>query len=186
MAWVAKDHSAHPVPAPCYVQGHQPAAQAAQSHIQPGLECLQGWGIHSLLGQPVPVSNAYFTKDHCSCPRIKRQCMQSSETWDKTQTTVVSYKNSFPIKITSPHCHAWNQQCLWMDRSTLRWVCVTLNTRNGGFTAKYEWAKMKRCRTSCRICAHLHWLPHKQAGYTSVISEYCFPLQSPVFLGNAF
>jgi len=40
---------------PCYVQGRQPAGQAAQSHIQPGLECLQGWGIHSLLGQPVPV-----------------------------------------------------------------------------------------------------------------------------------
>jgi len=40
---------------PCCVQGHQPPDQAAQSHIQPGLECLQGWGIHSLLGQPVPV-----------------------------------------------------------------------------------------------------------------------------------
>jgi len=30
---------------PCYVQGHQPPDQAAQSHIQPGLECLQGWGV---------------------------------------------------------------------------------------------------------------------------------------------
>jgi len=40
---------------PCYVQGRQPPDQAAQSHIQPGLECLQGWGIHSLLGQPVSV-----------------------------------------------------------------------------------------------------------------------------------
>ena len=40
---------------PCYVQGRQPPDQATQSHIQPGLECLQGWGIHSLLGQPVPV-----------------------------------------------------------------------------------------------------------------------------------
>jgi len=40
---------------PCYVQGHQPSDQAAHSHIQPGLERLQGWGIHSLLGQPVPV-----------------------------------------------------------------------------------------------------------------------------------
>ena len=40
---------------PCYVQGRQPPDQAAQSHIQPGLECLQRWGIHSLLGQPVPV-----------------------------------------------------------------------------------------------------------------------------------
>ena len=32
---------------PRYVQGLQPADQAAQSHIQPGLECLQGWGIHN-------------------------------------------------------------------------------------------------------------------------------------------
>ena len=53
MAWVEKDHNAHLVPTPLYVQGRQPAAQAAQSHIQSGLECLQGWGIHSLLGQPV-------------------------------------------------------------------------------------------------------------------------------------
>ena len=49
MAWVEKAHNAHPVPTPCYVQGRQPADQAAQSHIQPGLERLQGWGIHSLL-----------------------------------------------------------------------------------------------------------------------------------------
>ena len=40
---------------PCYGQGRQPPDQAAQSHIQPGLECLQGWGIHNLPGQPVPV-----------------------------------------------------------------------------------------------------------------------------------
>ena len=50
MAWVEKDHNAHPVPTPCSVQGRQPAAQAAQSHIQPGLERLQGWGIHTSLG----------------------------------------------------------------------------------------------------------------------------------------
>jgi len=37
----------------CFVLSRQQPAQAAQSHIQPGLECLQGWGIHSLLGQPV-------------------------------------------------------------------------------------------------------------------------------------
>ena len=53
MAWVEKDHSDHAVPTPCYVQGRQPPDQAAQSHTQPGLECLQGWGIHNLLGQPV-------------------------------------------------------------------------------------------------------------------------------------
>ena len=48
MAWVEKDHNDHLVSIPCYVQGHQPADQAAQSHIQPGLECLQG------LGHPQP------------------------------------------------------------------------------------------------------------------------------------
>ena len=40
---------------PCYVQGRQSLDQAAQSHIQPGLECLQGWVIHNLLGQSAPV-----------------------------------------------------------------------------------------------------------------------------------
>jgi len=43
MAWVEKDHNAHLVSTPCCVQGRQPPAQAAQSHIQSGLECLQGW-----------------------------------------------------------------------------------------------------------------------------------------------
>ena len=32
--------------------GYSGNHQAAQSHVQPGFECLQGWGIHSLLGQP--------------------------------------------------------------------------------------------------------------------------------------
>ena len=48
VAWVEKDHNDHLVSTPCYVQGRQPADQAAQSHIQPGLGCLQGWGIHNL------------------------------------------------------------------------------------------------------------------------------------------
>jgi len=63
MAWVAKAHSAHPVPTPCYVQGRQPADQAAQSHIQSGLDCMQGWGIHSLFEQPVPVTFILLSLD---------------------------------------------------------------------------------------------------------------------------
>jgi len=63
MAWVEKDRNAHPVPTPCYVQGHQPADQAAQSHIPPGLECQQGWGIHSLLGQPVQCVTTLWVKN---------------------------------------------------------------------------------------------------------------------------
>ena len=50
MAWVEKDHNDHLVSTPCYVQGSQPLDQAAQSQIQPGLECIQEWGIHNLLG----------------------------------------------------------------------------------------------------------------------------------------
>ena len=53
MAWVEKSHNDHLISTPCYVQGRQPADQAAQSHIQPGLECLQGCGVHNLLGRPV-------------------------------------------------------------------------------------------------------------------------------------
>ena len=41
MACIEKDHNDHLVSTPCCVQGRQPPAQAAQSHIQPGLECLQ-------------------------------------------------------------------------------------------------------------------------------------------------
>ena len=55
MAWVEKDHNDHLVPTPCYVQSREPADQAAQSHIQPGLDCLQEWGIHSLLGSGMVV-----------------------------------------------------------------------------------------------------------------------------------
>jgi len=66
MAWVEKDHNAHPVPTPCYVQGRQPAAQAAQSHIQPGLE----WGIHSLLGQPVQCVTTLWVKNSSSLSRV--------------------------------------------------------------------------------------------------------------------
>jgi len=42
MAWVEKDIKDYLVSNPCCGQGHQPLDQAVQSHIQPGLECLQG------------------------------------------------------------------------------------------------------------------------------------------------
>jgi len=54
------------------VQGHQPLDQAAQSHIQPGLECPQGWGIHNLLGQPVPAkSKEKFLQKGKECPVLE-------------------------------------------------------------------------------------------------------------------
>jgi len=50
MAWVEKNHIDHLISTPCYVQGRQPVDEAAQSHIQPGLECLQEWGSTISLG----------------------------------------------------------------------------------------------------------------------------------------
>ena len=75
MAWVAKDHNAHPVPTPCYVQSCHPPAQAAQSHIQPGLECLQGWGIHSLLGQPIQCITTLWVKNFFLISNLNLPCL---------------------------------------------------------------------------------------------------------------
>jgi len=74
MAWVEKDHNAHLVSTSCYMQGRQPAAQAAQSHIQPGLECLQGWGIHSLLGQPVQCVTTLWVKNSLLTSNLNLPC----------------------------------------------------------------------------------------------------------------
>ena len=75
MAWVEKDHNDHLIPTSCYVQGHQPADQAAQSHIQPGLECLQGWGIHSLLGQHVPAHHHLCVKNFFLISNLNLLCL---------------------------------------------------------------------------------------------------------------
>jgi len=51
----------------CHRQGHQPPhlilGQAAQGPIQPGLEHLQGRGIHNLSGQPVPALHHSHSKE---------------------------------------------------------------------------------------------------------------------------
>ena len=53
---------------PCHRQDHQPPHlildQAAQGPIQSGLKHLQGWGIHSLSGQPVPAPHHSHNKEH--------------------------------------------------------------------------------------------------------------------------
>jgi len=44
----------HPVQPPCHEQGHLQPDQVAQSPVQPGLGCFQGWGISHPYGQPLP------------------------------------------------------------------------------------------------------------------------------------
>jgi len=54
-----RGHLAQP---PGSEQGHLQLHQVPQSHIQSDLECFQGWGLHYLAGQFVPVnkSTAYI------------------------------------------------------------------------------------------------------------------------------
>ena len=54
MAWVEKDHNDHLVSTPCYVQGHQPADQAAQS--QRALSSEQ-WMFHLVHICEVPIQS---------------------------------------------------------------------------------------------------------------------------------
>jgi len=57
MAWVGRELKD---------QGYKPVGcvldQAAQAPIQLGLEHLQGWGMHSLSGQPVPAPHHLLSK----------------------------------------------------------------------------------------------------------------------------
>ena len=104
MAWVEKDHNAHPVPTPWYVQGRQPAAQAAQSHIQPGLECLQGWGIHSLLGQPVQCVTTLWGKNFLLISNLNLPCL-----------SLKPFPESFPADLTSSGGQCEEQiTCGWL------------------------------------------------------------------------
>ena len=96
MAWVEKDHNDHPVPTPCCVQGRQPAAQAAQSHIQPGLECLQGWGIHSLLGQPVQCVTTLWGKNFLLISNLNLPCLSLKP---------------FPLVLMDASALRWPEEC---------------------------------------------------------------------------
>ena len=52
----------HLVQLPCNEQGRVQPHQVAQGLIQPRLESLQGWGIHHISGQPVPVPQHLYCK----------------------------------------------------------------------------------------------------------------------------
>ena len=75
MAWVEKDHNDHLIPIPGDVQGRKPPDQAAHNHSQPGLECLQGWGIHSLLGQPVQCVTTLCVKNFLLISNLNLPCL---------------------------------------------------------------------------------------------------------------
>ena len=57
---------AHLVQPPCSEQGPLQPDLFAQSLVQPDLEHFQGWGLHYLSGQPVPVFHYPYSKKHAS------------------------------------------------------------------------------------------------------------------------
>jgi len=63
MASVGGDLKAHTVPTPLLWAGFLPSDQAARGPIQPDLEYLYGWGIHSLSGQPMPGPHYSLSKE---------------------------------------------------------------------------------------------------------------------------
>jgi len=86
MAWVEKDHNAHPVPTPCYVQGCQPADRAAQSHIQPGLEFLSGGA--STMTSRYPSSPVFLGLYILICTPREQQvklCPEVPAPWDAVE-----------------------------------------------------------------------------------------------------
>jgi len=57
------------------VEGRPPAAEAGQSHIEPALESVQGWGIHSLLGQPVQCVTTLRVKNLLLISNLNFPCL---------------------------------------------------------------------------------------------------------------
>jgi len=121
------------------VQGHQPSDQAAQSHIQPGLECLQGWGIHSLLGQPVPV---------CHHPLSARHSFQCFPAQSLTGGLHLCLKPS------CSGCSLGDALCVWRTVCMGRCVCRALHMGASGALCMGHSA----CRCGYRRTQHL-W-PH--------------------------
>jgi len=98
MAWVGRNPRVIKFQTRCHRQGHQPPDvaldQDAQGPIQPGLEHLQGWGIHSLSGQPVPASHHLHGKELSLSPAVIMNL--SSEHWNGG----VGFTNENPLFLT--------------------------------------------------------------------------------------
>ena len=89
MAWVEKDHNDHLVSTSLLCAG--------SPTTRPGLECLQGWGIHNLLGQPVPVCH------HPVCEKLLPN-IQPKSPLSQSKTIPPCPITIHPCKQTLPYC----------------------------------------------------------------------------------
>jgi len=63
MLWVGRNFRGHLAQLPCSEQGHLPLDQVAQSPLQPGLECFQGWASTTTLGNPFQCLTTLIVKN---------------------------------------------------------------------------------------------------------------------------
>ena len=90
---------------PSHRQGHQPPElvldQVAQGLVQPHLEHLQGWHIHSLSGQPVPVPHHSLCKELSSDIQCKASVLEL-KTIPPCLITVYPCKRLIPLFFIIP------------------------------------------------------------------------------------
>ena len=99
----------------CNGQGCHPPHQAAQGPIQPGLQHLWGWGIHSFSGQPVPV--LHYIDNEEFPPNIYPHSV-----WNPCPVTTCPCEislSSFPVSPSHPRSHLWT--CSNRPASFLCW-----------------------------------------------------------------
>ena len=80
MAWVEKDLKDRPVPTPCYVQGHQPMDQAAQSLVLKKIVFRRTKTLDHLSNTEKKITLYYFfVLFSCCYDQVKRQTYHISE-----------------------------------------------------------------------------------------------------------
>ena len=106
---------------PCHRQGHQPPHlildQDAQGPIQPGLEHLKGWGIHSLSGQPVPAPHHSHSKE-----LVHFLCFMMEIIYNETYAMVSLAVPSYLSVVTK------DQSLSWVPFSVLCWTAKDQET----------------------------------------------------------
>jgi len=97
MAWVEKDLKDHLVSTPPLCAG---SPTTRPGWPESGLECLQGWGIHNLLGQPLPVLNMGRTQHKqrfCHfCPLLPAPDTNPRVHCDTTAVSIHAFSMSLP------------------------------------------------------------------------------------------
>ena len=100
---------------PCSEQGHLQPDQVAQSPVQPGLQCVQGWGIDHLSGQLVADNNSATIVREKSLPLsllVLLPCFRGLLRCLSQMDPACSPQRCSPTLITRPGCPAMSPPSL--------------------------------------------------------------------------